>query len=120
MQYKIIKKEENNLIGENKLKLLKTEFEITSASVDNLVFDTDNDSLRRLDILKYSTEDIYFKDHNNDTVIISPSNISNYIDKLKIKLSNRYTKINTLYNNIKINGTFTLKQAQSAFENLDI
>ena len=105
MQYKIIKKEENNLIGENKLKLLKTEFEITSASVDNL---------------KYSTEDIYFKDHNNDTVIISPSNISNYIDKLKIKLSNRYTKINTLYNNIKINGTFTLKQAQSAFENLDI
>ncbi len=120
MKFKKITFESNKLVKEDKLKSFKTEYELISASVDNLVFDTDNDSLRRLDILKNSTEDIHFKDHNNDTVIISPSDFNNYVDRLKIKLSNRYTKINTLYNNIKINGTITLNQAQSAFESLDI
>ena len=46
--------------------------------------------------------------------------MSNYVDQLKIKLSSRYTKINTLYNNIKANENFTLKETISAFESLDI
>jgi hypothetical protein len=120
MKFKRITSSFNKPIDIYELKMYKTQFEMLSASINNIIFDTDAESLRRLDILKNSTEDINFKDHNNETVTISPSTMSNYVDQLKIKLSSRYTKINTLYNNIKANENFTLKETISAFESLDI
>lgn len=121
MKIKIYKKYENLPIDPVELKKLKTEYENLSTEIDGIVFDTDSESLKRLDILSSKTNTVYnFKDFNNDVVLLSGNQIGDYYLKMKEKLADRYNTINEIYYNLREDFNLTSTQAISVFESLDI
>lgn len=109
-----------NAIGVDQLKNLRTFYEGTTAMANGIVFDVDAVSLKRLDILKHSSENIVFTDVNNNSITLSSSEIPNLIDTLKSNLSLKYVKLHNLYNNLKLDiENVTYKTAVSAFSDID-
>ena len=121
MKINIYKKVENLPIDTVNLKLLKTEYENLSTEIDSIIFDTDSESLKRLDILSVKTNTVYnFKDFNNEVVLLSGNQIGDYYIKIKEKLADRYAAINEIYYNLREDFNLTYTQAVSVFESLDI
>lgn len=121
MKIKIYNQQDNLLIDNNKLKDIKTQYEYLTADINGVSFETDQQSLLRLDIISHSDNVVNFKTYENKIIPLSGSEIANYLTLLKTKLANRYSIINDIYYDLKEEiGTLTYTHAISVFESLDI
>lgn len=108
------------LLDIESLYTIKLDIESYPISADGMFFDVDSDSLKRLDVISNIEDEINFKDANNNTFILSGTELQYYIPIVKNKLGARFVAINDVYNNLKVSISaekdITYAYAISSFE----
>lgn len=122
---KPIYKEENldPVIDEITLNGIKFDIENDYVNIDEIKFDADTESLKRLKMLSQLNQEIEFKDADNNTLLLTGQDISNYIPLIEQRLGERFISANTLYNTFKNRMTlsgefFTFNQVLTSFQEI--
>ena len=114
---------EDILVDYDILYDIKLGTENSYVNIDEIKFDVDAESLTRLKMLSYLNEEIDFKDAENNTFVLSGSELNYYIPLIEQRLGQRYLSINYLYNDFKDKITlsgemFTFNQVITAFDKI--
>ena len=114
---------EDILVDYDILYNIKLGTENSYVNIDEIKFDVDAESLTRLKMLSYLNEEIDFKDAENNTFVLSGSELTYYIPLIEQRLGQRYLSINYLYNDFKDKITlsgemFTFNQVITAFDKI--
>jgi hypothetical protein len=114
---------EDILVDYDILHDIKLGTENSYVNIDEIKFDVDAESLKRLKMLSYLNEEIDLKDAENNTFVLSGSELAYYIPLIEQRLGQRYLSINYLYNDFKdkiiLSGEeFTFNQVLTAFDKI--
>jgi len=114
---------EDILVDYDILHDIKLNTENSYVNIDEIKFDVDAESLKRLKMLSYLNEEIDLKDAENNTFVLSGSELAYYIPLIEQRLGQRYLSINYLYNDFKdkiiLSGEeFTFNQVLTAFDKI--
>jgi hypothetical protein len=114
---------EDILVDYDILHNIKLGTENSYVNIDEIKFDVDAESLKRLKMLSYLNEEIDLKDAENNTFVLSGSELAYYIPLIEQRLGQRYLSINYLYNDFKdkiiLSGEeFTFNQVLTAFDKI--
>lgn len=114
---------EDILVDYDILHDIKLGTENSYVNIDEIKFDVDAESLKRLKMLSHLNEEIDLKDAENNTFVLSGSELAYYIPLIEQRLGQRYLSINYLYNDFKdkiiLSGEeFTFNQVLTAFDKI--
>ena len=90
-----------SLLTYGSLATFKHSFENDVMLIDNISFDVDTESLRKLEFISLLDYEIEFRDSYNNTLSLSGSEIKTLLPTIKNNLGIRYNIVNKVYNDLK-------------------